>query len=103
MAEKTLPAPISELRFLAHNLRWSWHAETRALFERLDAGLWSAAQHNPVLLLERLDPIYTDIITHDPQFCAQIAASAAELRKYLDSEDTWYVRAGGPSDMRVAY
>ena len=103
MSEKTLPAPISELRFLAHNLRWSWHAETRALFERLDPGLWNAAQHNPALLLDRLDPIYTEIITHDPQYCAHIAAAAAELRKYLDSTDTWYTRAGGPADLRVAY
>jgi starch phosphorylase len=103
MAEKTLPAPINDLRFLAHNLRWSWHAETRALFERLDPGLWNAAQHNPVLLLERLDPIYTDIITHDPKFCADIAAAAAKLRQYLDAKDTWYRKQNLPADLRVAY
>ncbi len=103
MTEKTLPPPIQDLRFLARNLRWSWHAETRALFERLDPGLWSAAHHNPVLLLERLDPIYSDIITHDPNFCADIAAAAAELRHYLASNDTWYTRSGGSANMRVAY
>ncbi|HEY0672912.1 MAG TPA: alpha-glucan family phosphorylase [Longimicrobiales bacterium] len=103
MAEKTLPAPIRDLRFLAHNLRWSWHAETRALFERLDPGLWNAAHHNPVLLLERLDPIYSDIIVHDPRFCADIAAAADELRTYLAGADTWYKRAQGSANMRVAY
>jgi starch phosphorylase len=103
MSEKTLPAPLKDLRFLAHNLRWSWHSETRALFERLDPGLWNAAQHNPVLLLERLDPIYSDIITHDPDFCAQIAETAHELRTYLTGADTWYTRSQSPADMRVAY
>jgi starch phosphorylase len=103
MAEQTQPAPIKDLRFLAHNLRWSWHAQTRALFERLDPGLWNAAHHNPVLLLERLDPIYSDIITHDPNFCEEIAAATHELRGYLSSTDTWYTRSQGPSNMKVAY
>ena len=103
MSEKTLPAPIQDLRFLAHNLRWSWHPKTRALFERLDPGLWAAAQHNPVLLLERLDPIYSDIITHDPNFCADIADAAQELRDYLASNDTWFTRSENPQDMRIAY
>lgn len=103
MSEKTLPAPLQDLRFLAHNLRWSWHPKTRALFERLDSGLWNAAHHNPVLLLERLDPIYSEIITHDPQFCEEIAATAQDLRTYLDSTDTWYTRSQGPANMRVAY
>src|SRR5688572_28437254 len=93
MTEDLLPQPIRDLRFLAYNLRWSWHAQTRALFERQDAGLWYAAHHNPVLLLERLDPIYSDIITHDPDFCAAIAAAATELRTYLGSSDTWYARS----------
>jgi starch phosphorylase len=103
MTEDTLPVPLRDLRFLAYNLRWSWHAETRALFERLDAGLWNAAHHNPVLLLERLDPIYSDIITHDPDFCAAIASAATELRNYLGSSDTWYARSQAPTGMRVAY
>lgn len=103
MSEQSLPAPLRDLRFLAYNLRWSWHAETRALFERLDPGLWHAAHHNPVLLLERLDPIYSDILVHDPDFCADIANAAAELRKYLGSNETWYARSQGPTDMRVAY
>jgi glycogen phosphorylase len=103
MSEKTLPAPIQDLRFLAHNLRWSWHPKTRALFERLDPGLWTAAQHNPVLLLERLDPIYSDIIAHDPNFCADIASAAQELRDYLAANDTWFKQSNTPQDMRVAY
>lgn len=103
MSQQTLPAPIKDLRFLAYNLRWSWHAPTCGLFERLDAGLWNTAHHNPVLLLDRLDPIYTDIITHDPDFCHDIAAAANELRAYLGSSETWYARSGNPTDMRVAY
>ena len=103
MSEQTLPEPIRDLRFLAYNLRWSWHADTRALFERLDPGLWNAAHHNPVLLLDRLDPIYSDIITHDPNFCADISAAAAELRNYLNTNETWYAQTQTTTDMRVAY
>lgn len=101
MAE--LPHELSELSFLAHNLRWSWHAETRALFERLDPALWSAARHNPVLLLERIDPICLQIAANDQKYVASVHRVAADLRDYLETTDTWYNATFPTNGMLVAY
>ncbi|MYZ40137.1 DUF3417 domain-containing protein, partial [Streptomyces sp. MnatMP-M17] len=38
-----LPAPLRPLSDLARNLRWSWHTETRELFEAVDPAGWRAA------------------------------------------------------------
>lgn len=98
-----LPHELSELSFLAHNLRWSWHAETRALFERLDPALWAATRHNPVLLLNRIDPICIHIAANDSKYVATVAKCAAELRRYLGTNDTWYTEKYPGNGMLVAY
>ncbi|MFD8793045.1 DUF3417 domain-containing protein, partial [Streptomyces vinaceus] len=38
-----LPEPLLPLADLARNLRWSWHAETRELFQSVDPEGWQAA------------------------------------------------------------
>ena len=46
-----LPERISRLDELAVDLWWSWHADARAVFRRLDYTLWRATAHNPVRML----------------------------------------------------
>ena len=38
-----LPEPLAPLRGLMLNLRWSWHAETRAVFAAIDPAAWERA------------------------------------------------------------
>ena len=52
----TLPESLTGLRELAVNLRWSWHPETRALFESIDEDLWRSTGYDPVRLLGEVDP-----------------------------------------------
>ena len=103
MSERTFPEPLKDLYFLAQNLRWSWHAETRALFEHLDPALWIAAGHNPILLLERLDPICLQLAADDTRFVESVKRCADDLRAYLDAKDTWYATSHPQNSMRVAY
>ena len=51
-----LPPRLEHLRDLAYNLRWSWHADTIALFRRLSPHLWTSTGHNPVLMLGQTRP-----------------------------------------------
>lgn len=37
-----LPEPLMPLAELARNLRWSWHTETRELFQSVDPEGWQA-------------------------------------------------------------
>ena len=51
-----LPDSLAPLEELAANLRWSWHAETRGLFESIDPELWRASGYDPVRLLGEVSP-----------------------------------------------
>jgi glycogen phosphorylase len=46
-----LPEPLTPLSQLVMNLRWSWHPETRDLFETLDPDLWQRCGGDPVKVL----------------------------------------------------
>lgn len=103
MSEYSFPEPLKDLHFLARNLRWSWHQETRELFERLDPALWAAVRHNPVLLLERIDPVCLQIAASDTHFVESVQRCAANLRAYLSTPDTWYEQAYPANGIQVAY
>ena len=52
-----LPEPLRPLSDLARNLRWSWHAETRDLFQSVDPECWAASGCDPVRLLGDVPPL----------------------------------------------
>ncbi|MBR9991031.1 MAG: alpha-glucan family phosphorylase [Gemmatimonadetes bacterium] len=99
-----LPGALSALQMLAYNLRWSWHSPTRNLFQRIDADLWRSTRHNPVRLLGEVGSDRLDALARDEAFVAAVRAAEADLRTYLEGEETWYRHRHGPSDGRlVAY
>jgi len=51
-----IPQRLARLHEVANNLWYSWDVmPTRALFSRLDPGLWNAVGHSPKALLKRID------------------------------------------------
>ena len=51
-----IPQRLIRLEELANNLWYSWDImPTRALFSRLDPGLWNIVGHSPKALLKRID------------------------------------------------
>lgn len=98
-----LPAPLSPLRGLARNLRWAWHAPTRALFERLDPSLWEGTRHNPVRLLWEVAPARLDAVVADTSYLEAVNAAAADLEAYLRDDATWFRRTHPAVKSRIAY
>ena len=67
-----MPVKLQRLPELAYNVWWSWNAEARELFRRLDYPLWRRTQHNPVKVLR---------LVSDQTLLAR-AQDAAFLRRY---------------------
>lgn len=101
-----LPAPIAALGELASNLRWSWHAPTRDLFERIDPERWARVRKDPVRLLSALSPQELNDLAASSEFVAAVNSAKADLDTYL-SEPRWYqawadqVEGGAPT--AIAY
>src|SRR5436305_4595 len=66
-----LPEPLTRLRELAFNLRWSWDHDTIGLFRRLDRDLWETTGHNPTWMLGLIDQRRLEALCDDPAFMAQ--------------------------------
>ena len=93
-----------KLRELAQNLWWSWQPDIRAIFRNLDPVLWSAVYHNPVALLERIDPDEVTRRVQDLELQTRIDQAHRLLQQYLQGGGSWGVTHAGPILARpVAY
>lgn len=80
--------PLSEL---ARNLRWSWHAETRDLFQSVDPERWTASGGDPVRLLGSVSTARLAELAEDRRFLRRLTVAVDELRDYVTG-DRWYQR-----------
>ena len=98
-----LPQPLEPLRRLAHNLVFSWHANIRHLFQRLDPGVWTDSGHNPVRMLGMVNQERLEEMAEDPGFLALLDEVIQDLDRYLarPKADDWEFSPGEP--FSVAY
>ncbi|MEV6295793.1 glycosyltransferase family 1 protein [Streptomyces sp. NPDC051896] len=97
-----LPEPLRPLSDLARNLRWSWHAETRDLFQSVDPEAWAAAGGDPVRILGRVRPARLTELAGDRRFLRRLTAVADDLDDYLTG-DRWYQAQADGMPAAVAY
>ncbi|KPI00388.1 alpha-glucan phosphorylase [Actinobacteria bacterium OK074] len=84
-----LPESLRPLSDLARNLRWSWHAETRELFQSVDPERWTAAGGDPVRFLGSLPPARLAQLAEDRRFLRRLDTAAADLNDYTTGA-RWY-------------
>ncbi|UFR02184.1 glycosyltransferase family 1 protein [Streptomyces sp. Go40/10] len=97
-----LPDPLRPLSDLARNLRWSWHAETRDLFQSVDPEAWASAGGDPVRLLGSVRPDRLAELAADRRFLRRLTAAADDLDDYLTG-DRWYQTQSDGLPAAVAY
>jgi starch phosphorylase len=86
----SLPERLAGLAGLATNLWWSWHRESRILFRAIDEVLWRRTRHNPLALLQEVDPARLAARATDPEFLALYDRACADLAHALTREGTWF-------------
>ncbi|MDR1799420.1 MAG: alpha-glucan family phosphorylase, partial [Bifidobacteriaceae bacterium] len=98
-----LPGSIEALDQLATNLRWSWHAPTRDLFESMDPKAWLEVGGDPVALLGSLEVDRLAELAADQSFVDRVHALAHDLHCYME-EPRWYQQNLGPdAPSAIAY
>ncbi|MFC9508752.1 glycosyltransferase family 1 protein [Streptomyces sp. NPDC057002] len=97
-----LPDPLRPIGDLARNLRWSWHAETRDLFQSVDPERWAASGCDPVRLLGSVPPARLADLAEDRRFLRRLAAVAGDLHDYMTG-DRWYQAQPEELPAAVAY
>ncbi len=88
-----LPEPLRPLSDLARNLRWSWHADTRELFQSVDPEHWAVSDGDPVRLLGGVRPERLAELAEDRRFLRRLTAVTDDLHDYLTGERWYQVQA----------
>ncbi|HSX99457.1 MAG TPA: alpha-glucan family phosphorylase, partial [Streptomyces sp.] len=96
-----LPQALHPLSELARNLRWSWHAETRDLFQSVDPERWASSGGDPVRLLGSVSTRRLAELAEDRRFLRRLTAAADDLRDYVTG-DRWYQGQGQSSELPAA-
>ncbi|MET7436847.1 glycosyltransferase family 1 protein [Streptomyces sp. NPDC004082] len=97
-----LPEALHPLVDLARNLRWSWHAETRDLFQSVDPERWTASGGDPVRLLGSVPTARLAELAEDRRFLRRLAAASDDLREYVTGE-RWYQTQSAELPAAIAY
>ncbi|MEU5422183.1 alpha-glucan family phosphorylase [Streptomyces sp. NPDC001407] len=97
-----LPEPLRPLSELARNLRWSWHPETRELFQSVDPEGWRAAGGDPLRLLGTVSADRLAALAEDRRFRRRLAAASDDLHDYLTGR-RWYQEQPEGLPAAVAY
>ena len=87
-----LPERIQGLAAIATNLWWSWHTAPRDMFRAIDSNLWQRSRHNPLELLQRVDPARLQGCANDPDFLRLYESVLASFRLEMETTDTWFAR-----------
>ena len=85
-----IPERVGRLEEVAVDLWWSWHPEARAVFRRLDYGLWRATAHNPVRMLWVMPRERLQAAAKDPEFLRIYDAAVAALDEARAARKTWW-------------
>ncbi len=97
-----LPEALHPLSDLARNLRWSWHAETRDLFQSVDPERWTASGCDPVRLLGSVSSGRLAQLSGDRRFLRRLSAAADDLNDYVTG-DRWYQSQPAELPAAIAY
>ncbi len=99
----SLPEPLTRLRDVALNLRWTWHPESIELFRRLDQDLWREVGHNPITLLAKIPQQRLTEAAEDEGFLNHLERVWTDLEFYK-TDTTWFHRKFSEnSNLKVAY
>jgi starch phosphorylase len=86
----SLPDRIAGLAGIATNLWWSWCRDARILFLSIDDVLWRRTRHNPITLLQLVDPARLRAVADDPEFVARYDRVCADLELAMSRRGTWF-------------
>lgn len=98
-----LPEELAPLKELAYNLWHAWNPEALTLFMRVDRELWEKCNHNPVLMLGRVEQDRLNKLAKDDGFLIHLKRVSDEFHRYVEYRRFFQFALGVEKEFRVAY
>ncbi|MBI4651208.1 alpha-glucan family phosphorylase, partial [Candidatus Desantisbacteria bacterium] len=99
-----LPKKIQRLSELFYNLYWNWDHEALELFIRIEHELWDKVNHNPMVLLGKINQKRLEELSEDEGFVTHLERILTKFY-YYRREKTWFdiVHGGQYQNLVIAY
>ena len=97
-----LPPELARLRELTHNLWWCSNIQARSLFMALSPQAWESMDHNPIRMIEEVDPARLEALAHNAEYMALYAQVMEQFDAYM-AKGQQDVSAALRVDRPVAY
>ena len=98
-----VPAELSKLTELAHNMWWAWNHNARSLFRNLDEKLFEECGGNPVLLLENLSFEKMEKLAKDKAVIAKMKKATVQELMPSKSKSVLNKKKTGRIIVRMSY
>ncbi|WP_374685785.1 alpha-glucan family phosphorylase [Promineifilum sp.] len=85
-----MPAKLRRLPELAYNVWWSWNADAREIFRRLDYPLWRRTQHNPVKVLRLVSDQTLAARADDAAFLRRFNKVMIDFDRAMANGHSWF-------------
>ena len=85
-----MPEKLRRLPELAYNVWWSWNAEAREIFRRLDYPLWRRTLHNPVLVLRQVSDENLVARARDASFLRRFNKVMMDYDRAMSNGHSWF-------------
>ncbi len=85
-----MPSKLQRLPELAYNVWWSWNAEARDIFRRLDYPLWRRTQHNPVRVLRLVSEQTLLARAQDASFLRRYNKVMMDYDRAMENGHSWF-------------
>ena len=97
-AHVRVPPELEGLRRLAYNLYWAWHPRARAVFGRINGGVW-ARTHSPIPVLPSM--VDWPALLDNSDFMVEAQRVIGDFDRYMaNGADHWFHR-GTPGTSRA--
>ncbi|MGD8623393.1 MAG: alpha-glucan family phosphorylase [Anaerolineae bacterium] len=98
-----IPERIGQLPDLADNLWWSWSVPARNLFKAVSYPLWKSTRHNPVRMLQLVDPGRLEALSRDADFVDLYDRVVAAFHAHRQDGHLWFPGLHPDRTQPVAY
>lgn len=84
---RNIPEKLKALEELAKNLWWCWNQDAIELFQSIDPEEWETVNHNPLVLLDKINYQRYQELEQDPAFVEKLESVYNHFRRYMDNTD----------------
>ena len=91
------------LKEIAYNFYWSWNKEAFEVFKNINPDYWRWTMHNPVLLLNKIDPSYLKYAIENKHLGNSILNIYDEFKYYSDRKSYFEGKYLKPAKPSIAY